>query len=222
MRHTACISENPANSRPKARHLTAPARFLLMVAGLAVLASGCSHPKPVRYYEISYPALSPANQEPLNATLLVRAFSTSHLYREDRIVYGSNSEQMGMYMNERWIEPPNEMLRNAMVREMRATGRFRAVTALRSDSTGDFILTGHLYDFKEMSGNGMSARLAFDAELRDLKAGKTIWTITYNHDEPANGKDVAAVVAAMDKNVQRGVQEVEAGIQQALAAYPAK
>ena len=55
-----------------------------------------------------------------------------------------------------------------------------------------------------------------------MKAGKTIWTYTYNHDEPSNGKDVAAVVAAMDQNVQRSVQEVEAGIQQALAAYPAK
>jgi ABC-type uncharacterized transport system auxiliary subunit len=207
---------------PTARQLASLTRFLLMVAAIATLAAGCSHPKPIRYYEISYPALGPANQEPLNATLLVRAFSTSHLYREDRIVYGSNSDQMGMYMNERWSEPPNEMLRNALVREMRSTGRFRTVAALRSDSTGDFILSGHLYDFKEMSGNGMSARLAFDAELRDVKAGKTIWTYTYSHDEPANGKDMAAVVEAMDKNVQRGVKEVEAGIQQALAAYPGK
>lgn len=222
MRHTACISENPAIATPMAQRLCTLARFLLIVAAFAVLASGCSHPKPVKYYEISYPALGPANQEPLNATLLVRAFSTSHLYREDRIVYGSDSDQMGMYMNERWSEPPNEMLRNALVREMRSTGRFRTVTALRSDSTGDFILTGHLYDLKEMSGDGMSARLVFDAELRDLKAGKTVWTFSYNHDEPAKGKDMSAVVEAMDRNVQRSVKEVEAGIQQALAAYPAK
>ena len=189
---------------------------------LAIVVSGCGHPKPVKYYEISYPAVGPLKQEPLNATLLVRTFVTSHLYREDRLVYGSGSEQMGTYMNERWSEPPAEMLQNALVREMRSTGRFRTVTALRSDSSGDFVITGHLYDFKEMSGNGISARLSFDAELRDLKAGKTVWTYTYNHDEPSNGKDVASVVAAMDRNVQRSVQEVEAGIQQALVAYPMK
>jgi len=178
--------------------------------------------QPVKYYEISYPAVGPLKQEPLNSTLLVRTFSTSHLYREDRIVYGSDSEQMGTYQNERWSEPPNEMLRNALVRELRSTGRFRNVTALRSDSNGDFLLTGHLYDFKEVSGNGIVARISFDVELRDLKAGKTVWTYTYNHDEPSNGKDVAAVVAAMDRNVQRSAQEVEAGLQQALAAYSVK
>jgi len=103
---------------------------------------------------------------------------------------------------------------------MRSTGRFRTVTVLRSDSSGDFVLTGHLYDFKEVSGNGIVARISFDAELRDLKAGKTVWTYTYNHDEPSNGKDVASLVAAMDRNVRRSVQEVETGIQQALVPIP--
>jgi ABC-type uncharacterized transport system auxiliary subunit len=221
MRHTACKSEHPAKAIPLEQRSN-PARFLLALVVLASFASGCGHPKPIRYYEISYPAVGPANLAPLNATLLVRSFTTSHLYREDRIVYGSDSNEMGTYMNERWSEPPAEMLQYALVREFRSTGRFRSVSALRSDSSGDFMLTGHLYDFKEVSGNGIVARISFDAELRDLKAGRTIWTYTYNHDEPTNGKDVAAVVAAMDKNVQRSVQEVEAGIQQALAAYPAK
>jgi len=221
MRHTSRKSEHPANAIPPEQRFN-PSRFLLALVVLASFVSGCGQPKPIRYYEISYPPVGPARMEPLNATLLVRSFTTSHLYREDRIVYGSDSEQMGTYMNERWSEPPAEMVQNALVRELRSTGRFRTVTALRSDSSGDFMLSGHLYDFKEVSGNGMVARISFDAELRDLKAGKTIWTYTYNHDEPVSGKDVAAVVAAMDKNVQRGVQEVEAGVQQALAAYPAK
>jgi ABC-type uncharacterized transport system auxiliary subunit len=197
-------------------------RFSLAFAALALLLGGCGHMQPVRYYEISYPAVGPAKQESLNATLVVRAFATSHLYREDRIVYGSGLDQMGTYQNERWSEPPAEMLQNALVRELRSTGRFRTVTALRSDSSGDFVLTGHLYDFKEVSGNGIVARISFDAELRDLKAGKTVWTYTYNHDEPSNGKDVASLVSSMDRNVQRSVQEVEAGIQQALVAYPVK
>jgi ABC-type uncharacterized transport system auxiliary subunit len=198
-------------------------RFSLALAALALLLAGCGHLQPVRYYEISYPAVGPAEQKPLYGTLLVRAFATSHLYREDRIVYGSDSEQMGMYQNERWSEPPAEMLQNALVREMRSTGRFRIVTPLRSDSNGDFLLTGHLYDFKEVSGNGIIiARLSFDAELRDLKTGTTLWTCTYKDDEPSKGKDVASLAAAMDLNVQRSVQKVEAGVLDKLANYPAK
>ncbi len=221
MRHTAYNSNHPANAISPERRINI-ARYLLTLAAFASLVAGCGAPKPIRYYEISYPPVGQAKMPARDATLLVRSFTTSHLYREDRIVYGSGSEQMGTYMDERWTEPPSEMLQYALVRELRSTGGFRIVTALRSDSTGDFLLTGHLYDFKEVSGNGLVARISFDAELRDLKAGKTIWTYTYNHDEPASGKDVAALVAAMDKNVQQGVHEVEAGIQEALAAYPAK
>lgn len=222
MRHTPRRVENDAYFSPVHGERTRLMRFFPVLAALALLLAGCGHMQPVRYYEISYPAVGPAKPEPLNATLLVRTFATSHLYREDRIVYGSDSVQMGTYQNERWSEPPAEMLQNALVRELRSTGRFRTVTALRSDSSGDFLLTGHLYDFKEVSGNGIVARINFDAELRDLKAGKTVWTYTYNHDEPSSGKDVASVVAAIDRNVQRSVQEVEAGIQQALATYPIK
>jgi ABC-type uncharacterized transport system auxiliary subunit len=222
MSHTPRRLETQTHFAPAREGRTRSMRFCLTLAGLALLLGGCGHMQPVKYYEISYPSLGPLKLEPLNATLLVRAFATSHLYREDRIVYGSGSEQMGTYQNERWSEPPAEMLQNAMVRELRSTGRFRTVTALRSDSSGEFVLTGHLYDFKEVSGNGVVARISFDAELRDLKAGKTVWTYTYNHDEPSNGKDVASLVAAIDRNVQRSVQEVETGIQQALAAYPVK
>jgi len=114
------------------------------------------------------------------------------------------------------------MLRDALVRGLRSTGRFRSVSALRTDASGDFVLTGHLYDFKEVSGNGVVARINFDAELRDLRSGKTVWMHTYNYDEPSTGKDVASLVAAVDRNVQRSVHEVEEGIQQALAGYPLK
>ena len=222
MRSTPRRLENQTYFAPVPEEGTRRMPSPLALVAFALLLAGCGHMQPVKYYEISYPAVGPLKQEPLNATLLVRAFATSHLYREDRIVYGSDSEQMGTYQNERWSEPPAEMLQNALVRELRSTGRFRTVTALRSDSSGDFVLTGHLYDFKEVSGNGIVARISFDAELRDLKAGKTVWTYTYNHDEPSNGKDVASLVAAIDRSVQRSAQEVEAGIQQALVAYPVK
>jgi len=222
MRHTARKPENSTDGAPARERFPKLARFLLGVAVLANVLAGCGQPKPIRCYEISYPALGQTKQEQLNATLLVREFVTSHLYREDRIVYGSDSLQMGTYLNERWSEPPAEMLRSALVRGLRSTGRFRSVSALRSDSSGDFVLIGHLYDFKEVSGNGIVARISFDTELRDLKSGKTVWMHTYNHDEPSAGKDVASLVAAVDRNVQRSVQEVEEGILQALATYPVK
>jgi hypothetical protein len=59
-------------------------------------------------------------------------------------------------------------------------------------------------------------------ELMDLKLGTAIWRHTYNHDESSSGKTVADLAAAMDKNVQLSVQEIQDGILQALSTYSRK
>jgi hypothetical protein len=71
-----------------------------------------------------------------------------------------------------------------------------------------YVLRGCLYDLRELDGTGLATRVAFEFELRDLK------TFSYSHDEPVNGKDVTAVVAAMDRNVQSGLSEVAGGLEQ--------
>jgi ABC-type uncharacterized transport system auxiliary subunit len=146
---------------------------------------------------------------------------TQHLYREDRIVYGTGPEQLGTYEYQRWAEPPTEMIQEVLLRELRASGRYRAVHYRRSNMAGDFAIRGHLYDFKEVTGSPMSARVTLELEMRDLKSGATVWTHYYTHDEPAIGKDVQAVVAALDKNVQRGIKEVVTSLDQYFLSHPA-
>src|SRR5258707_4701984 len=192
----------------------------LLAAGL----SGCGSMKPIKYYQLTHPPTSTLGNSPalVDATLLVRPFQTSHLYREDRIVYGGESEEVGLYEYQRWVEPPVELLQDALARGLRSSGHFKSVTTLRSDSSAEFSLIGHLYAFREVGTGGVVARLNFDVELMDLKLGKAIWRHTYNHDEPSSGKTVAGVAAAMDKNVQLSVQEVHDGVLQALANYSRK
>jgi len=204
-------------SRSTARQGTA-----LALLFLAAILAGCGRTKPMKYYDISYPPVGPASQEPVNASLLVQRFAASDLYRDSRIVYGSAGPELGTYQNELWAEAPVELLRDALVRGLRSSQRFRSVMTYRSDSRGDFLVTGHLYEFREVDGNPIVARLVFEVQLRDIKAAKTIWNFSYKHDEPASGKSISAVVEAMSHNVQRSVQEVEAGIQQALSTYAPK
>ena len=134
------------------------------------------------------------------------------MYREDPIVYSSSAEAMGTYKYQKWAEPPNEMLVQMLHRDLRASGKYRAVDFLRSNSHGDYILYGRLYDFKEISGTPLLARVTVDLELRESKSGATVWTHYYSHDEPVSGKDVAAVVAALDHNALRGMAEVESSL----------
>jgi ABC-type uncharacterized transport system auxiliary subunit len=199
----------------------------VVVAAIAMivgLLDGCGSARPAKYYQLTVPSDAGAVEkvDAVPVTLLLGGLMTSHLYREDRIVYGNGPEQLGTYENQRWAEPPAEMIQEILLRELRATGHYRAVHMRRSSVTGDFAIRGRLYDFKEIEGGGLSTRVTMEFEMRDLKSGATVWNHYYTHDEPAGGKDVPAIVAALDKNVQQGVREVVDSLEQYFASHPAK
>jgi len=198
------------------------AAAFLLASLCAALITACGAARPIKYYQLTVPgdSASPSAAEPTPITLLVGNLHTSHLYRDDRIVYSSAGMQMGAYETQRWAEPPTEMVEEVLLRELRTSGRFRAVYAQRSNTTGDFLLRGRLYDFKEVSEGSVLARCTFELELQELKTGKTVWTHYYTHDEPAAGKDVPAVVTALDKNVQLGVKGALASLEQFFASHP--
>lgn len=67
-----------------------------------------------------------------------------------------------------------------------------------------------------------SRKVTFDLELSDLRFSATVWTHYYTHDQPVLGKDVPSIVAALDRNVQAGVKEVLAGLEQYFVGYAVK
>src|SRR5580704_2231369 len=199
-----------------------PTFIALIFALTALLSSGCGSARPIKYYQLTVPGdLAPATDpSPFPITLLVGPLTGSHLYREDHIIYSMPGENMGMYESQRWAEPPTEMMQDVLFRELRASGRYRTVNTLRSNARGDFMLQGRLYDFKEVSANPLVARVAVEYELREMKSGATVWSHYYSHDEPAGGKDVSAVVAALDRNVQGIAAQIKAGLEQYFTEHP--
>lgn len=193
------------------------------VAVLALFAAGCGSVPATKYYQLSVTSVTTSgNAEPFPVTLLVGPISTSHLYREDHLVFAANAHQMGTYEYQRWVAPPTEMIEELLVRDLRASGRFRSVAQLTSSSRGDFVLHGRLYDFKEISGSPMAARVSIDFELRDVKANQVVWSNHYNHDEPVDGKDIPAVVAALDRNVQQAAAQLRTGLESYFASHSAR
>jgi ABC-type uncharacterized transport system auxiliary subunit len=187
--------------------------FPALMLCLGIL-NGCGAARPSKFYQLTLPndKTPGADPPPFPVTLLLGPITTSHLYRDDHIVYTSNGEAMGTYEYQRWAEPPSEMISDVLLQELQESERYQHVYSLRSDSRGDYVLRGRLYDFREITGNGLAARVAFDFELRDSKTGTTVWNRSYSHDEPVSGKDVKAVVAALNRNVQSGLSEVLEGL----------
>lgn len=201
---------------------TTSAKITVSMLALAVsFAAGCGAARPSRYYQLTVPGDTPraGDPNPIPVTLLIGRLTAPALYREDQIVY-SSGENMGTYEYQRWSEPPTEMIAEVLLRQFRASGHYHGVYTLRSDIRGDFLLHGHLYDFKEIYSGSLAARVTMELELRNVKTGAMVWTHFYSHDEPASRKDTASVVAAMDKNVQQGIGEFRASLDQYFAEHP--
>ncbi|HXZ12711.1 MAG TPA: ABC-type transport auxiliary lipoprotein family protein [Candidatus Sulfotelmatobacter sp.] len=188
---------------------------------LLPLIAGCGSTRPVHYYVIEEsvtPANSSAPQYPIS--ILVARVMTSHLYRDTRIVFGSGPVEMGTYEYERWSETPSDMIQSAIVSSLRVTGQYRSVSRIGSKASGNYILRTNLYSLYEVDKPDFAARFSIQWELFDSKAGATLWTGKYAHDEPVNGSSVENVIEAMDRNVHGGLQQLTSELGQYFAAHP--
>src|SRR6266851_5729939 len=93
-------------------------RALLTVAAafLSFFLVGCGAARPAKYYQLTVPKETAPDPpgDPLPVTILMGPIMSSHLYREDRIVYSSNGEAMGTYEYQRWAQPPTEMIEEVL------------------------------------------------------------------------------------------------------------
>ena len=200
-------------------------RQTCVFCALGVIVAGCGASRPVKYY-----VLDPDTTRGLAAVttasprfpirILVARIASSHLYRDDRLVYGFGPVQLGTYEYQRWAEPPVEMLQDSLVATLRATGQYRSVSAIGSNLRGEYIVRGRLNALDEVNKPEIAARFSIDLELFDSRSGATVWTDSYSQDEPVTGKTVPDVVEALDRNVRSGMQQLSANLGQYFVNHP--
>jgi ABC-type uncharacterized transport system auxiliary subunit len=193
----------------------------MLVVVLAGISASCGASRPIKYYVLDVspaPAISPSAQFPI--TLLIGRVTASHLYRDDRLVYGAGPVELGTYEYQRWAESPADMVQDILISSLRSAKQYRSVSRIESNFRGDYILRGHLYSFYEVDKPELAARFSVQLDLFDPKSGTTVWTDSYSHDEPVTGKTVGDVVEALDRNVRAGMQQFTANLAQYFSTHP--
>jgi ABC-type uncharacterized transport system auxiliary subunit len=193
---------------------------LLLIAPLALTLSGCGGSKPIHYYTVQLAGAPTLSTSAHPVSLLVGGIGGADIYRDTPIVYRIGANQVGVYQFSRWAEPPVELLKNKLIRELTASGDYQSVTGLGSNSAGQFVVRGRLYAFEEVDGVNIAGLVSMEFELYDRKSGKILWTHFYSQSEPVQSKEIPAVVAALDTNLDRGLKEVAAGLSQYFSANP--
>jgi ABC-type uncharacterized transport system auxiliary subunit len=186
-------------------------RFIL-VSLAAMALSGCGSGRPIRYYTLRLPPAPEPSTSVYPVTVLIGRIDAPTVLEDEPIVYRTGSNEIDTYPYHHWVEPPVRMVKDMLIRRLRASGKYRSVAELGSSLRGDFVLQGKLYDFEEVDTGGMEALVTMEFELFDRRTRNAVWTHYYSHSEPVQGKEISDVVSALDRNLERGLTEVAAGL----------
>ena len=192
-----------------------PVLMMLMLVGFT---AACGSSRPIKYYALDLTHDSTQNSIPrFPVSIAVARVTAAHLYRDDRLVFGSNALELGTYEYERWSEPPVDMIQDGIVSSLRAANQYRSVSPVASNLQSDYILRSQLDALDEVDKPQLAARFAIEMELYDPKTGSAVWTGSYTHDEPVSGKKVIDVVEALDRNVKAGLSQLSGSLAQYFA-----
>jgi ABC-type uncharacterized transport system auxiliary subunit len=194
----------------------------VLVSLVTVALTGCGSGRPIHYFTLQLPPAPQPSSDVGSVTILVARIEGPEILQDNPIVYRSGTNEIGVYQYHQWVEPPVRMIRDRLIRELRASGEYRSVAEVGSSAQGDFVLRGRLDDFEEVDTNGIAALVTMVFELFDSRAHNIVWTHYYSHSEPVQGKEISDVVAALDHNLEQGLAEVAASLDSYFSARPAR
>jgi ABC-type uncharacterized transport system auxiliary subunit len=187
-------------------------RGSIVLSLFALILCGCGSLKPIRYYTIQSPTAPSLSTGGQSVSLQVARISGPEFLRGSPIAYRVGTNEIGTYQYSRWVEPPVEMVQTSLIRTLKFTGDFMSVNSFGSSPDGQFVVRGRLYDFEEVDGASITGLVSMEFELYDRKAGKVVWSHSYSQSEPVQNKEMSAVVSALNANLDRGLKETAAGL----------
>jgi cholesterol transport system auxiliary component len=180
-------------------------RVLAIAACLA--AAGCVATRPVHYYTLGPGGSGAARSKPGGLILLVGNIATPEALQDGRIRYRTGSNEAGAYEYHRWTERPGSMVRNALIRALRDSGKYQRVMESGSSVNGDYLLRGKLEEFDEVDGASIQTKISLHVELVELKTNQNVWDHLLEREEPVSSKTVVEVVQSLDRNLRHVVSD---------------
>jgi ABC-type uncharacterized transport system auxiliary subunit len=189
---------------------------LIVIAGLILVA--CAASRPIRYYRLEIPeprAAAPGGA--YGVALEVANIDAPPIMRDGRILYQMGTHEVGAYEYHRWVETPDRVVQDSLVRMLRSSGKYQSVDTPRNTVKPDYILHGKIYEFSEMDKPAVFTRVSLEIELHDAKTGRTVWSHLYTDEQAVSGKEVSNVVHSLDENLNKGLSQIVTGLEQYFA-----
>ena len=190
---------------------------LCLTATLCVMLLACGAARPVKYYRIDVPVTAAGTQAAgavFGVTVQVGNIDAPPIMRDGRILYQIGAHEVGTYEYHRWMETPDRMIQNSLVRLLRSSGRYQSVDTPSAGAKPDYVVRGKIYEFGEIDKPEIFTRVSMEIELHETKSNRTVWSHLYAGEETVRGKEIPDVVESLDQNLRRGLSEIVTGLDQ--------
>jgi ABC-type uncharacterized transport system auxiliary subunit len=183
--------------------------IVFCLATLVILV-GCGRVRYPQYYTLNLPAPpDPPASENAHATLAIREFSAPAYLHQGAIAYKTSPEQIGFYAYHRWATDPREVVTNAVIDHLRASGAFAIVKPYDGRPDASYVLSGRLEKLDELDyEGGVKVEIALSAQMTSIATGATVWSNAVAVVGDVNKRDVPTVVSEMNGTMERAIKEL--------------
>lgn len=195
--------------------------IVFWLATLAILTC-CGRVRYPQYYTLNLPAPpDPPASENAHATLAIREFSAPMYLRQGAIAYKTSPEQIGFYAYHHWATDPREIVTNAVMDYLRASGSFAFVKPYDGRPGASYVLSGRLEKLHELDyEGGVKVEVALSAQMTSITTGAAVWSNAVSEFGDVNKRDVPAVVSEMNSTMERAINKLLSPMPADLATSP--
>jgi ABC-type uncharacterized transport system auxiliary subunit len=174
-----------------------------LVGFVAACAAGTPAPQD-QYYRIDGGVPEARLASPVApGVVMVDRFAVEGLTsgRAINFVDPAQPNKLQQYFYHHWAEPPNVMLRDALVTYMRESGAVEtAITpVVRTDA--DFVVTGSINKLERRLGSPITALIELEIAVTRFDDGDLLHVGTYSAEVPAEGPGIDDTITAFDRGL---------------------
>lgn len=175
-----------------------------MLSGCALLSAGGERAQSTLY--APDPRVAPDPSWPsVSWQLSLSQPTAARMIDTFRIAVRPTPDEVQVYKGAAWAKLPSDMVEDTIIRALEDSGRIAAVARQGTGIAADYKLVLDMRRFEaDYAGNALpSATIEINAKLLRSKDQSVIGAQTFRHAEPAAGKEVAQVVEAFSRSLER-------------------
>jgi ABC-type uncharacterized transport system auxiliary subunit len=181
----------------------------LLVASLLGGCLGQRQYPTVHYYSLdSAAAIVQRTTRPWPVVLGIRPFTAATRYRHN-MLYRLSEVEVSFYPDDRWVEPPEEMLSRVITEMLQTSGLFQQATSAEDLPPTAWMLSGEVVRFDEVrTASTRQAECWVRLELRRVRDEQLLWSGMLTAVAPLAAPTPAALASAMSQAVQDVAQQL--------------